>query len=66
MKLTMRFKEISEEDKLALEKQAERYCLRIFRTADEAVLQAEGSYSEMLGIIILTSCLSHTEITLRK
>lgn len=66
MKLTIHFKEISEKEKLWLENQEQKNYLRIFRNGSEVILQAEGSYNEMLKIIIITSYLSHTELTLRK
>lgn len=66
MKLIIRFDTISEKDKLFLEDQGRKNCLRIFRMGNEVILQAEGSYNEMLNLITLSSFLNHKELVLRQ
>lgn len=66
MKLTIRFGDMSTREKLSFEERGQNFGLRIFRTGQEVILEAEGPYDEMLKIIDMTSYLKHKELILRQ
>lgn len=67
MQLTIRFGEpVKAEDKQSLNEYAEELGGRIIRIAGEDVLIGEGSYQDMLSLIIVSSYLKHKELVLRQ
>ena len=66
MKLKIHFDQIEAKDKLFLEGYGKNCCTKVARCGAETVLTAEGTYEEMLNMIMITSCYKHKKLILQQ